>query len=329
MGDNAELKVKSFRINEETAEKFRVIANEINGNQQEVMAKLIETYEFQKGKAILVEKKAEIEEFEQYTSILVKKFMNVLEDNQHIKELVRTEFENDLKSKDDVIKDLQSQIKVAKEQREEATKKADALEDKNKDLNKQISAMEEIHTEEVKELKNTIEDLKLEKLANEEQIKKLITSCDTLTKQFDQIKADVEKAKEQEQQLVKLQSEHDKLNDNYNKLQSDFSNQKTNHENIISDMQQKQDDAIERAKQECKFDYEKKLLALEKKHQQELMEQFKEYQEETKQLKETFFNKKNNNVQQKNKKQQEQDNTNSLFDDLLKNGIHKTDDTTK
>lgn len=57
MSDEKILKPKSFRITDETAEAFKQISTEIGGNQQEALAKLIEAYEFQKGKAILTEKK--------------------------------------------------------------------------------------------------------------------------------------------------------------------------------------------------------------------------------------------------------------------------------
>ena len=93
MADGKELKPKSFRIDDETAEKFKEISNTIGGNQQETLAKLIEAYEFQSGKAILTEKKADIEQFEKYVSAITRMFMGSLEDNQNITETVRTEFD--------------------------------------------------------------------------------------------------------------------------------------------------------------------------------------------------------------------------------------------
>ena len=48
-----ELKPKSFRLNDETNEKFKEIAMEIGGNQQETLTQLIEAYELQKGKLAL------------------------------------------------------------------------------------------------------------------------------------------------------------------------------------------------------------------------------------------------------------------------------------
>ena len=60
MADDKVLKPKSFRIDDETAERFKEISASIGGNQQETLAKLIEAFEFQSGKAILTEKKADI-----------------------------------------------------------------------------------------------------------------------------------------------------------------------------------------------------------------------------------------------------------------------------
>ena len=42
MADNKETKPRSFRIDDETAEKFKEISSVISGNQQQTLAKLIE-----------------------------------------------------------------------------------------------------------------------------------------------------------------------------------------------------------------------------------------------------------------------------------------------
>ena len=46
MADDKTLKPKSFRIDDETSEKFKEIATSIGGSQQETLAKLIEAFEF-------------------------------------------------------------------------------------------------------------------------------------------------------------------------------------------------------------------------------------------------------------------------------------------
>ena len=105
-----EVKPKSFRLDDDTAERFRDIAAEIGGNQQETLSKLIEAYEFQRGKAVLIERKADIERFEGYVNLLSRMFMGVLEDNQNVSETVRGEFVAQLNAKDMTIRDLQDKV---------------------------------------------------------------------------------------------------------------------------------------------------------------------------------------------------------------------------
>lgn len=146
----AELRPRSFRIDEETAEKFKKICLEAGLNQQDALAKLIESYELQAGKAVLTEKRDEIEVFERYTSILIQKYMSALEDNQNIKETVRTEFSAQLRSKDELISDLQQQKKEAEEAKQQAaadakkaTKEADQLRKQLEETQKRCKELEE------------------------------------------------------------------------------------------------------------------------------------------------------------------------------------------
>lgn len=117
MADNT--KPKSFRIDDETAEKFKQIAEKIGGNQQQTLAKLIETFEFQSGKATLTDK-TNIEAFERHVGLLTRLYMTALEDNQNAAETIRTEFDALLKSKDATIQDLQAKLAAAAQAKEAA-----------------------------------------------------------------------------------------------------------------------------------------------------------------------------------------------------------------
>lgn len=134
----AELRPRSFRIDEETAEKFKKICLEAGLNQQEALAKLIESYELQAGKAVLTEKRDEIEVFERYTSILIQKYMGALEEIQDSRETIRSEFKAQLDSKDALICNLQAQKKAA----EEATKEADQLRKQLEETQKRCKELE-------------------------------------------------------------------------------------------------------------------------------------------------------------------------------------------
>lgn len=201
MGDSKELKPKSFRIDDATADKFKEISSQIGGNQQETLAKLIEAYEFQGGKAILTDKKADIEQFERYTAALIRMYMGSLEDNQNLTATIRTEFEGQLKSKDSTIQDLQEKVQTLRqakldaeagqrEAKEEQDKlyielaKADrdseeakkSYEDKIKGLNDTIAAF-----------KDSVDSMKKENVRLQEGA----SVVNALKEQIEQLKADL------------------------------------------------------------------------------------------------------------------------------------------
>ncbi len=158
MADGKELKPKSFRIDDETAEKFKEISNTIGGNQQETLAKLIEAFEFQSGKAILTEKKADIEQFEKYITAITRMFMGSLEDNQNITETVRTEFDALLKSKDATIQDLQEKLTVAKQLKEDVALKARTHADENTRLNSVIDSLNNEYNSKMDDMQSMLSD---------------------------------------------------------------------------------------------------------------------------------------------------------------------------
>ena len=159
MGDSKELKPKSFRIDDVTADRFKEISAQIGGNQQETLAKLIEAYEFQGGKAVLTEKKADIEQFERYVTALTRMFMGSLQENQDLAAIVRTEFEAQLKSKDDVIQDLQEKLQAAKPTKEQAEANEKAAQDEQNRLIIELSKAERNHEESVKTYDSKINGL--------------------------------------------------------------------------------------------------------------------------------------------------------------------------
>ena len=189
MTDTKELKPKSFRIDDETAEKFNAIANTIGGNQQETLAKLIEAFEFQSGKAVLTEKKSDIDQFEKYVTAITRMFMGSLEDNQNATEIARTEFDALLKSKDAIIQDLQEKLTVAKQTEAEAIAKSKEYSDENIKLR---SAIDEYNTK----IKNMEKSLKDKTDLNQ-----------VLTEKCKNLESKINNLQEMAQQTLKLQEE--------------------------------------------------------------------------------------------------------------------------
>lgn len=241
MAESKELKPKSFRINDETAEKFKEISTNIGGNQQETLSKLIEAYEFQSGKAVLTEKKADIEQFEKYITAITRMFMGSLEDNQNVSETIRTEFDALLKSKDSVIADLQKKVADAKESKDTAEANAKVAVAENQKLNDRVDQMEKM-------------------LIDKEQLNKALTdSCNDLKSKVESMTAASKENEALKKDIADLTSSKDKL-------MSDIKN----HEEMLKEQQEHEKIALEQLQQKCDLNKEKEILQLEKQYSDEI-----------------------------------------------------------
>lgn len=244
----AELRPRSFRIDEETAEKFKKICLEAGLNQQEALAKLIESYELQAGKAVLTEKRDEIEVFERYASLLVQKYMGALEEIQDSRETIRSEFKAQLDSKDALICDLQAQKKAA----EEATKEADQL---WKDMNRALKRCNELE----------------ETLANKDQLNKALTdTCNELRAKVASLEAD-------QQQMEALRKELEAAKAAQIAAEKQLKEQQEAGKKALEDLREKMEVSQERAVLEA----EKRL---QKEHEEQIRELNQKYMEFIQQL---------------------------------------------
>lgn len=262
MSDAMELKPKSFRITDETAEKFKEIAAQLGGNQQEVMSKLIEAYEFQAGKAVLAEKVESVEQFERYVTCLTRMYMDSLEDNQNVTETVRTEFEALLKSKDVTIQDLQGKVTAANQIKEEATVKAKTFAEENARLNTYIESL-------TKEYEAKSSDL-MEMLADKEKLNTALTDAHA------DLKARLESLSGEHEELQKLQREIAQIEAKAEKATlAQAAAEKALNEALDSHKL-----SMQRQQEQLQLAHEKELLEVEKKHQKELQEQAAQKQAE-------------------------------------------------
>lgn len=254
MAENKELKPKSFRIDEQTAEKFKNISATIGGNQQETLAKLIEAFEFQTGKAALTDKKTDIEQFERCVTIITRMYMSALEDNQNVTETVRAEFDALLKSKDVTIQDLQENLAVAKQTKEEATLKARTYADENTRLNDFIRKLNAEYNSKMDDMQSM--------LADKDSLNKALTdSCNDLKHKIGNMTHDVEQMTEVKKALDNLQKEYDKIITKADTLQTDLDSEKAKHEQSIAHMREQSQIVLDRA-----------LIDLERKYQDQIQQ---------------------------------------------------------
>lgn len=282
MADDKILKPKSFRIDDETADKFKEISSSIGGNQQETLAKLIEAYEFQSGKAILTEKKADIEQFEKYVTALTRMFMGSLEDNQNITETVRTEFEALLQSKDTTIQDLQSQLTVSKQLKEEATSKAKTYVDENSRLNEYIESLQ-------KEYNSKMDDMQ-SMLTDKENLNRALTdSCNDLKAKVDVMVAEHEEVITIRKNLADITVERDTLKQSIAEAEKSLNRANTEHEKTITELKQHESDSIDRVKAEMQIALDKAVLDTEKKYQEQIQNLKEQKQAEVDKYQQKYF----------------------------------------
>lgn len=282
MADGKELKPKSFRIDDETAEKFKEISNTIGGNQQETLAKLIEAFEFQSGKAILTEKKADIEQFEKYITAITRMFMGSLEDNQNITETVRTEFDALLKSKDTTIQDLQEKLTVAKQLKEDATLKARTHADENVRLNEVIDSLNNEYNSKMDDMQSMLSD--------KDSLNKALTdSCNDLKAKIESMREAAEQSAVLRGELDQLKKDHEKVIREQSDLRKQMQQEQTAHERTVSDLKQHEADALERLKEQLQIAQDKAILQIEKSYQEQMQQLKADKQAEVDKYQQKYF----------------------------------------
>ena len=263
MSDEKILKPKSFRITDETADAFKQISTEIGGNQQEALAKLIETYEFQKGKAILTEKKADIDQFEQYITILTRMYMSSLEDNQNITTTVRTEFEALLQSKDQTIQDLQAQLTAAKQLKEASAAKAKGFSDENIRLNDYIESLKTEYSSKTNDLQAQLTD--------KDSLNRALTdSCNDLKNKLNALQEEHKEFSSIRSKLAELTDKCTKLEHSKAEAEKALKSAISNHKQELAQLKQQEADSLTRIKEQADLEKDKALLALEKDYQKQI-----------------------------------------------------------
>ena len=282
MAESKELRPRSFRIDAETAERIKEISNTIGGNQQETIAKLIEAYEFQSGKAVLIEKKADIEQFEKYITAITRMFMGSLEDNQNISETVRTEFDALLTSKDAVIQDLQEKLTVAKQVKEDATLKARTHADENARLNSVIDSLNNEYNSKMEDMQSMLSD--------KDNLNKALTdSCNDLKSKIERMKEAAAQSSALKKELEQLKQEHEKIILKQSDLEKQMQQEQAAHAQTVLDLKQHEADALERQKEQSQIVQDRALLQIEKSYQTQIQKLKADKQAEVDRYQQKYF----------------------------------------
>lgn len=202
-----ESKLRSFRADDVTYEKFKSISSSEFESQGQCLSALINTYEIEKSKKIIPDRKVEIENFQTHINKLMEMFIMSLELNKDTQMRVRGEFDSLLKSKDLTMSSLQEEIKNINQKRREIMEHITAMENKSKANEEEL----EKDKKTIEDLKNTIKNKDIftstikTKLAEAnttiESYKKDITELETLKKKAYVISFENEKLKNEIEKL--------------------------------------------------------------------------------------------------------------------------------
>ncbi len=271
----AETKPKSYRIDEETAERIRQITEEIGEGQQAAFARMIEAYSLQKAKVVLVDDRENLEQFENYGSILNRMYMDAVEGKHNMKETVRAEYEILLRSKDETISDLQIKNRTMAELKDENYKRISALQKENEEL------VEKIHAQDAKIMEQQ-EDFR-SKLADKDALNRnLSESCSDLCNKIASMESAVQKTESilaEKEELADSNTELQKRIENLERLQKEAELEKKRALMEQEEAHKKAVAGMESRLAESALSGEREQLKLKQQHSQEI-EKLKEKMQE-------------------------------------------------
>lgn len=110
-----EIKQTNFRIDAETADRFRAFCEENRLNQAQGFDHIMDVLSLAQAKDTVPERKTEIEDFENHIKALMSAFLHSIEINANAENRVHDVYKSQLESKDKQIIQLQEEVRIQKE----------------------------------------------------------------------------------------------------------------------------------------------------------------------------------------------------------------------
>ena len=259
---NDEMKVRSFRISDSVAEKFKAFCSEFD-NQNAALDSLIATYEMQNAKSVLMDRKTEIADLDTHIQAIQSAFLRSLELNENAEQRVRTEFNSLLSSKDETIIQLQTEKAKALEQVEQYKSSYDKV---VQDTNKQLKVMQEKVSENSQSLQNEKERADTEQKAREqaETISAMLSDqVKELQGQLAQLKAQnaelSKRAEQAETTSSKLDDELIKLKSAYSEVQRTLTDEQASRTKELAAAEKERETAVKYAIADTAGKYQRKI----------------------------------------------------------------------
>lgn len=201
-----ELKNRSFRISDETTEKFRQLCGDFD-NQNVALSALISAYEVQQAKAVLTERQTDVSDYDTHLQALQRAFLHSLELNENAESRIRQEFQRQLDSKDSIISDLQESIRIVEQSEQTAREQAVTI------TGEADARVQQAETE-IDSLKKELEFVNKQSWELSESVKAFRSQIadkqqiiDNLNQKISEVETATKKANEAEARTLKAESE--------------------------------------------------------------------------------------------------------------------------
>lgn len=261
----SEIKPATFRLDTDTTDRFKDLASTLGVTQDKMLQDLISTFELDQAKNTLVDRGKEIEEFQSIAHRMIRIYMNSLELNQSSEERIKEKFTEQLIQKQDLITNLQEQVKKLKEDnKSKETLLSITLDDKKKlstevnNIKSTLDTKESLIKEYVSKIdtltslvteysvyKDSIEEVKIELDAEKKSNDVLIYETKNLKLENDSLKEQLEvlqsRVSEYKETIKEMKADH---KENINELKSEKETIVVNNKKIIDELLLKYDDEI-------------------------------------------------------------------------------------
>ena len=259
---NDEMKVRSFRISDGVAEKFKAFCSEFD-NQNAALDSLITAYEVQNAKAVLTDRKTDIADYDTHIQAIQSAFLRSLELNENAEQRVKAEFKNLLSSKDETIVQLQTEKARMQEQTEQYKL---SYNNTVQSTDKQIKAMQEKMAESNQSLQNEKDRADTEQKAREqaETISSMLSNqVEELKGQLAQLKKQIseltKRAEQAETTSSKLSDDLAQLNSAYSDIQRALSDEQASYKKELAAAEKEKETAVKYAIADTAGKYQRKI----------------------------------------------------------------------
>lgn len=248
----------AFRVEPETAEKFRVAAKEFS-NQDAALNALLAAFDREKLQQANPHFSEVLNTFEKYQSMLSAKFMDVLNELSTADERARVDVQKLLESKDATIADLQDAVEKAKKSKQTYEELYNGAEKEKKAVENSLHS-EQMETERLRQEMKEKADQHASILSDKERLN------DILSQNISELQGKINEYQEYPKQMQEKDARIKALSEKVQELETQIKDAEYQHKVKLLDVERK----CEKEKSEIRAQLEEKQEALREKYEKEI-----------------------------------------------------------